>query len=234
MNRFRCAVLVIVFYVLAVFVLYLPLIKVCFGDFNIVEVLFSPLTHIFFGLILLIQILMLWVPIEDSTRYKLKKRHLAVPIITAGLIFGILVLGIFSSIWVGIFGDKDHEPGGRELCLVLSIVIFLLSWIFWALRFRKYWLETKNAGLFMKKTCRTIRRGCLLEWLVAIPCHIIVRWRGDCSAPAVTFAAIIMGVAICFLSFGPGLYYVFMARMQNYQKKDKTRPPDLLPALNGK
>jgi hypothetical protein len=45
-------------------------------------------------------------------------------------------------------------------------------------------------------------RGSALELLVAVPCHVIVRRRDDCSAPVVTGFGIVTGIAIMLLSFG--------------------------------
>jgi hypothetical protein len=39
-------------------------------------------------------------------------------------------------------------------------------------------------------------RGSILELLVAVPCHIIVRRRHDCSAPIITSFEIVTGIAI--------------------------------------
>jgi len=220
MNRFKCAFLVVFLYLLVLLVLFFP-IAIASGEgvriSNIPEFIISGQFWIFIGILGLIQFLMLYVPIKDSGEYKIKERHMAVPIITTSFIFGLLGLGIFLSIEAAIFGDNEMIFDEWEK-LVLWIGILVLNWIFWVLIFRRHWIRTKEPKKFMQKTSKTIRKGSLLELIIAIPCHIIVRWRGDCSAPFFTFLAIIAGFAIALLSFGPGLYYAFLARKQVYKK----------------
>jgi hypothetical protein len=57
-------------------------------------------------------------------------------------------------------------------------------------------------------------RGSILELLVAVPSHIVVRHRNDCCAPIGTFWGIVTGISIMLLSFGPGVFFLFVERCQ--------------------
>ena len=57
-------------------------------------------------------------------------------------------------------------------------------------------------------------RGSILELLIAVPSHIIVRHKDVCCAHAVTAAGIAAGLAVMFFSFGPGIYFLYVERIR--------------------
>ena len=71
----------------------------------------------------------------------------------------------------------------------------------------------------LKRITRWLLRGSILELLIAVPSHIIVRRRGDCCAPAGTFWGIATGISIMLLCFGPGVFFLFVARFKRLQLK---------------
>ena len=62
-------------------------------------------------------------------------------------------------------------------------------------------------------------RGSILELLIAVPSHIVVRWRGECCAGFFTFFGITMGISVMLLSFGPAVFFLYYARWQKLQPK---------------
>ena len=85
--------------------------------------------------------------------------------------------------------------------------------------FRSFSKAADNPKGLMDRITKRIFKGSLAELLVAVPSHILVRWRGDCSAPLGTFIAIAAGFAVLLLSFGPGVFYLFAARVKNMMPK---------------
>lgn len=224
MNRWKCATITITLYVSALLAIYVPLGVVCFiyydkGKLSIGKG-FRLTTESFLywqfwlivAVIVIAQFLMLFVPIrDDGADIKFKERRIWAPIITAGFLMAILVAGFLVSIGAALFGD-DIGFIVKKPWASLEMALLAAVWVFWILFFRRHWKTSKVSKNFTNKTSKFLLKGSILEWLVAVSCHIVVRWRGDCSAPFLTFYGIMAGVAVAFLSFGPGLFYYFLAR----------------------
>ncbi len=58
------------------------------------------------------------------------------------------------------------------------------------------------------------------DQLIAIPCHIIVRQRDECMAPAVTGFGIATGIAVMLMAFGPSVIFLYQKRLQQYNRKE--------------
>jgi hypothetical protein len=75
----------------------------------------------------------------------------------------------------------------------------------------------------LKRMHRWLLRGSILELLVAVPSHIIVRRRGDCCAPLGTFWGIATGISVMLLCFGPGVFFLFVERFERLKPKSLER-----------
>ena len=94
----------------------------------------------------------------------------------------------------------------------------LVFWSVWAIIFRRA-TKSDEPDALLKRITRWLLRGSILELLVAVPSHIIVRRREDCCAPAGTFWGIATGVSIMLLCFGPGVFFLFVERFKRLQPK---------------
>jgi hypothetical protein len=171
---------------------------------------------LFCGIITAIQALMLLFPVKTTAEAPKPQRLIWVPIVTAALLFSILVLGVIWSILMAIWGDDF--PGDYFWWASLAFVIF--CWIVWLFVFYRFYRVMEAKTLFQRITTWLIR-GSIVELLVAVPSHIIVRRRDECSAPGVTYFGIAAGLVIMAVAFGPGLYFLFLQRFERMKPRSK-------------
>jgi hypothetical protein len=79
--------------------------------------------------------------------------------------------------------------------------------------------ETPDAAA---RLTRVLLRGSILELLIAIPSHIVVRNRDVCCAPIGSFWGITTGLSVMLLCYGPGVFFLFVERARRKQPK----PPE--------
>jgi hypothetical protein len=188
------------------------------------------------------QALLLLLPINIAERRLPARRPLKTPIIvSAFLLANLCFAGIFS-ILCAIFTDKAFEifnlpnffsyiantlnhnqaknvsiPDWQsDLSIFVPILIF---WLIWATIFR-HATQNDDPAALMQRLKRWLLRGSILELLVAVPSHVIVRRRDDCCAPAGTFWGIATGISVMLLCFGPGVFFLFVERCQRLKAKN--------------
>ena len=183
---------------------------------NILEMYKAWQFWIWCGMILLIQASLLLVPVKVSEEPLVPKRHIRATVLMIAFLFSILVWGFISSIAFAIFGDDILiDP------FVWFLLVFIvIAWIFWSYVFFRY-AKKRTPELFARKGIGWLIKGSVLELLVAVPSHIIVRRREDCCAPGFTSLGIAAGVVIMLIAFGPGLYFLFSARFERMRPKSK-------------
>jgi hypothetical protein len=98
-----------------------------------------------------------------------------------------------------------------EKVVYASIAGFFLVWLIWAVVFYRSSKKLKPKT-FIEKQCRLLFRGSVLELLVAVPTHILARSRDYCCAGFSTFIGIALGISVMFLSFGPGVFFLYLDR----------------------
>ena len=193
------------------------------------------------------QALLLLVPLDLARGRPVSRRKLRVPVMTAGFLLGLTGLTGLLSLLCLFFGDwglaviwwsaeRSEEivqaiPALKQMFLnagfqpddnffsVLTIIgLIVASWMVWGLIFYRATREDDAASLSARAT-RWLLRGSILNLLVAVPTHVVVRQRDDCCAPAASFAGIVTGISVMLLSFGPGALFLFAARRRRLQAK---------------
>ena len=167
------------------------------------------------GVVVAGEILLLWLS-ADTTRRKLKpRRHILISALTAGLFLGILTVALVLDFGVAIWGDHFDQffPDWNALSLMAGA--FGIPWIIWGIVFYRFCRETEDP---VTRAVGWLFRGSVLELLVAIPAHVIVRRRNDCCAPIATGFGIYTGIAIMLLSFGPSVLLLLKKRMEGHSK----------------
>ena len=144
----------------------------------------------------------------------------------------MLVLAGTFSVLAGIYGD--HIPSYYNLGYDISnmgdtgigafftgLLTLFVFWLIWMIIFRRAASKGDPHSL-VKRTMRWLLRGSILELLVAVPSHVIVRRRGDCCAPVITFWGIATGISVMLLCFGPGVFFLFVERFRRLKPKENS------------
>ena len=177
------------------------------------------------------QALLLLLPIHIAERRLPARRPLKIPVVVtafflANLCFAFLLSLLclyFQEDGVNFFGYflpfKPNQVAPSNFSTEFGAVIIGLSfWVIWAVVFRSF-ARSDNPDALLNRITRWLLRGSILELLVAVPSHIIVRRRGDCYAPLGTFWGIATGISVMLLCFGPGVFFLFMERCRRRQPK---------------
>jgi len=171
---------------------------------------------LFCGIITAIQALMLLFPVKTTADAPKPQRLIWVPVVTAALLFSILVLGVVWSILMAIWGDDIL----KDYFFWASFAFVIFCWIVWLFVFYRFYSRVEAKTLFRRITTWLIR-GSIVELLVAVPSHIIVRRRDECSAPGLTYLGIAAGLVIMAIAFGPGLFFLFRERFERMKPRSK-------------
>jgi hypothetical protein len=248
----KWAVLTVLLYAVIVLLLAVPAVLIAFAGkegMNLQtasEIFQGWLFWVWFGLLIAGQALLLLLPIDISDRRLTPRRPLKLPVIVTAFFLANLFFAGFFSLLCAAFKDNgfaaidpvytfnaiknaiahNDQPAGTDgpsgwgFCLG-AIGMVVIFWSFWGIMFYRY-AKDDDPNTLVKRSTRWLLRGSILELLVAVPSHIIVRRRDDCCAPMGTFWGITTGISIMLLCFGPGVFFLFAERIQRSQPKVTT------------
>lgn len=224
-----------------------------FGLSDLAELLQTWGFWLWLGVLVAAQALLLLVPVDIAERRPTRRRRLIVPVVTASFLLANLFLAGVFAILGAAMGDKASvvveapaqftgkiiglipglnaalaniglTPGGDWLIVPQLIGMLVCFWLIWGWVFHHY-ARADEAESLVQRTTRWLLRGSILELLVAVPSHIIVRQRDDCCAPIASFWGIVTGISVMLLSFGPGVFFLFAARMRGRRPRTPEAPP---------
>jgi hypothetical protein len=240
----RWATYTVLLYALALILLTVPALFIAFGNWGKTDngTSFNEAWKIYLNwgywlwLAVLVagQFLLLLLPINIAERRLPARRPLQTPIIVSAFFLANLCFAGFFSILCAIFTDKAFElfelsvlfaPSGQPnasssafsalLTMILTVLVF---WLVWAIIFQRA-TKSDEPDALVKRLTRWLLRGSILELIIAVPSHVIVRRRDDCCAPAGTFWGIATGISVMLLCFGPGVFFLFVERCKRLQPK---------------
>jgi hypothetical protein len=245
----RWAVLTVLLYALALLLLTTPALLIAFGNwglnshnggFHEVLQLYSAWGYWLWLVIMVAgQALLLLLPINIAERRLPARRPLKTPIIVSAFFLANLCFAGIFSILCAIFTDQafnyfdlfalfttgtnqnganNNSGNGTLFTMILTVVVF---WIIWAFIFRRSTRADSPEALLTRAT-RWLLRGSILELIIAVPSHVIVRRRDDCCAPVGTFWGITTGLSIMLLCFGPGVFFLFVKRFERLKPKENS------------
>jgi hypothetical protein len=188
--------------------LLLPVLSVLFGTrLEFGKVYGTWGMYVFVGFFTAAEGLLLFLS-ADVSRKKLKPRtHIAVSGILAGLFTAVLVALVPLSVGLAWRGDNLFD---RPDFPVWTLFVAPALWVIWSIVFYAYLRGTSDC---VSRLTSWLLKGSVLELLIAVPCHVIVRRRDDCCAPVVSGWGIVTGIAIMLLAFGPSVMFLVKKRL---------------------
>ena len=219
----KWGIVVSLFYAVIVFGLLVPFGMILAGDQSPLRLVFSRDIFAVFGewlawvpivAVIAGQAILLFLSVDTSFK-KLKPRaHIAVSVTVTSMLFALLAFAAFYSVGLAVRGDKFGDVFLATEANVLGVWVAL--WVLWGVVF---YLDFRNSSQVTARAVSWLLKGSVLELLIAVPCHVWVRRRGDCSAPVVTSFGIVTGIAVMLLSFGPSVLLLYKKRLDGYSAR---------------
>ena len=159
------------------------------------------------------QLALLAVPVRVASRRPVTRGALWPTVLVAGLMMGILVTVAFFA--MDEFVNRDEtaflETTANDWIGWSGIAAGLLTWVIWAVVFSRA-SRTEAPRDLVTRQCRLLFQGSILELMIAVPTHIVARYRDYCCAGVMTFIGLTMGISVMLFAFGPALYFLFADR----------------------
>jgi hypothetical protein len=156
---------------------------------------------------------MLLIPIRVGRRRPFKRRSVWIPIASAGLLVGLLVVGAGLALIEYFKSDQADEIwfygvwiGGGAVWLAWSVLLWLLTGF-------------KDPTSVVAHLNRWVLGGSVAELLIAVPTHLAVRKRTYCCAGIYTGTGIVFGVVVMVIAFGPSVGFLFYRRWKRIRQK---------------
>ena len=161
------------------------------------------------------QFTLLAVPVRVASRRPVTRGPLWRTVLAGGLMAGGLVAGAVLSLYEFAFRLENGNQGWWT-----ALAVGILTWCFWTLVFSRISRNVEPTDM-ISRLCRWLFQGSILELLIAVPTHVVARWRNYCCAGLMTFVGLSLGISVMLFSFGPAVFFLFVERWNRLHP----RPP---------
>jgi hypothetical protein len=170
------------------------------------------------GVLVAGQALLLFVTVDTSFRRIQERRHIGIAVATVALLVGLLSS---MAIWSGIVAARGDDilPANEDTWAYVFWALVAFFWLVWGTLFYFY---KAGSSYRLDWVISWLIKGSILELLIAVPSHVIVRHRGDCSAPIITGYGIATGIAVMLMAFGPSVLFLYQKRIAEYKTLPKS------------
>jgi hypothetical protein len=138
---------------------------------------------IFVGILLLCQAGLLLIPVRMTSKRPTSRKHICLPIIVSGFLIGALSLGVICSLNEFIQGTQAFNPKWEGWAAIACCIVI---WTIWSFTFCRL-AYGKDPQSVVLKQCKRLPQGSVIALLVAVPTHIVARYRDYCCAGFLTF-----------------------------------------------
>jgi hypothetical protein len=151
-------------------------------------------------------------PVRVARRRTITRKSIWIPLIGSGFLAGSLVAGAGMALCEYLKADNNNAS---LPAIAIGAVVVWAAWglFFWLIVF------SDNPQSLGMKLHRALIVGSVMELLVAVPTHIVVRRRPECCAGYMTGMGICIGVVVMFVSFGPSVLLLFYRRRKQITRK---------------
>jgi len=157
---------------------------------------------------------LLFIPVRVVTRRPVTRRSIWPGVIAGGFLIALLFC---AGTWATIAAWKeDNTPADIWIWLIMAAAVAI--WIGWAAFFLAAGRQ-RDPQSVTNRMLENLIHGSVLELLVAISAHVIVRNRGDCCATIITLTGIATGAAVMLLAFGPAVFILLYCRCQSLRPR---------------
>lgn len=211
----RWAFLVAALYLLILAALTVPVMVLAFGtgaerpleESMALDAVATPGYWAWVAVMIICQLALLTLPVRVASRRPVTRAALWPTVLVAGLMMGILVTAALLAFDEFVYLDK----GGDNWLAWTGLAAGAATWLIWAVIFGRA-ARTVPPRDLVTRQCSLLFAGSILELLIAVPTHIMARYRNYCCAGAMTFIGLTMGISVMLFAFGPALYFLFAER----------------------
>jgi hypothetical protein len=221
----RWGIVISTFYLFVVVALLMPLAEYLadFGDLELPEALFDLgslasgawIAWIFLGSLAAAQFLLLFLSVDVSRKRLRPRQHVLLSVAVIAFATGLLSFAFLISVFAAARLDGPFNTDWGSWMTLFG------GWGFWAVLF---YLYRERVSARLDRTVSWLLNGSVLQLLIAVPCHVVVRQRGECSAPIATGFGIATGIAIMLMAFGPSVVFLYQKRMREVGRPAKAEP----------
>ena len=163
---------------------------------------------------LLLSQAVLFVSVDRSFRRPIPRSNLKRIVWTTAFATGLLTTGALISVAFAIDTAWKSALTNSDFGFALLMFSWIPAWIVWGLAFNRY---VKDEESLVHRMISRLLAGSVLELLVAVPCHVYIRYKEECSAPIFSGWGIVTGIAVMFLALGPGVLLLYRKRLEQYK-----------------
>jgi hypothetical protein len=162
------------------------------------------------------------VPIARDWTGSPQRGSIVLPLI-GSVLCALVVLGGAAAASLEFWGYPNKEPGDAPLILVLSVGAGG-AWAAW-LAALCYLSHSVDPATISGRLAQWLLGGSVLELLVAVPMHMIVCRRGECSTGILTGFAIGLGIFVMLIALGPAVFFLCYRRYKQVYSPRRNRHP---------
>lgn len=163
---------------------------------------------------LLLSQAVLFLSVDRSFRRPIPRSSLQRIVWTTAFATALLTTGALISVAFAIDTAWKSVLVDSEFGVALLLFSWIPAWIAWGLAFNRY---VKDEESLVHKMVSRLLAGSVLELLVAVPCHVYIRYKEECSAPIFSSWGIVTGIAVMLLALGPGVLLLYRKRLEQYK-----------------